>query len=219
MSESPNKKKLVLIGAGGHAKSVVDVIEQSDNYNIIGYTDESRKSGAFWGNYPYLGDDQSCLALIGKDVLFMVTVGMIKNLTIRASLFYNFQAHGARFATVYSCLAYISKYASIGEGSVIMHQALVNTGVKIGVNCIINTKAVVEHDSIVGNHTHISTGAIVNADCEIGHNVFISSNVAINRGVRIGHNTIVGSGAVVTKDIPSNAVAYGVPAQIVGTHA
>lgn len=215
---SLNPKKLILIGAGGHAKSAIEVIEENQSYLIVGYTDFEKKESPFWNRFKYLGKDHACIEFLDKDTFLLIAVGMIRNLELRASIFNTFLAKGIPFASISAHTAYVSKQASLGQGTIVMHQAFVNAGVKIGKNCIVNTKALIEHDSIIGNHTHISTAACINADCEIGSNVFVSSNVTINRGIKVGNNCIIGSGSVVTKDIPSNCTAFGVPATIIEQH-
>lgn len=206
--------KLILIGAGGHAKSVVEVAENAtQHYEIIGYTETQKKEVVFWEIFNYLGNDDDHQII--KDAYYHVSVGMIKNLEIREQLFrYYKRTRGATFPVINSKYAITSRQANIGEGSIVMHHVIVNTGATIGVNCILNNKCLIEHDTVVGNHCHISTGAIVNADCTIGNNVFVGSNVTVNRGVKIGDNVVIASGSVVTRDIASNNYAMGVPAKI-----
>lgn len=206
--------KLILVGAGGHAKSVIEIIDNAyDEFEIVGYVDGKEKADQYWSTFDYLGNDDD--HKITNEAGYHISVGMIKNLTIRQRLFESFKLKGASFPVIDSKHAIISKHASISEGSIIMHHVIVNSGAKIGVNCILNNKCLIEHDAIVGNHCHISTGAIVNADCLIGNNVFIGSNVTVNRGIKIGDNVIIGSGSVVTRDIASNNSVMGVPAKII----
>lgn len=205
-------KKIILVGAGGHAKSVVEVLRNSqDAFTITGYLDNDKKDDPYWNRFSYLGSDQN--HQIQNDHVYHISVGMIKNVAIRQQLFEYLCSKGAAFPQIRSKHAIVSKDANCSNGSIIMHHAIINAGAEIGQNSIINTKALIEHDTVIGNHCHISTGAIVNADCKIGNNVFISSNVCINRGVTIGNNSIIGSGAVVTKNIGPNSTVYGVPAK------
>lgn len=204
--------KLVLVGAGGHAKSCLDVINNATkSYTIEGYLDSQPRQDEFWKPFKYLGNDYT----ISKhtDLVYLVTVGMIKNLNLREVIYNRLKQASKQLVKVYASSAIISSDSVIDEGTICMHQAIVSAGAKIGVNCIINNKSLIEHDSVIGDHCHISTGAIVNADCSIGNNTFISSNATINRGVKIGSHCIVGSGAVLTKDISDNSLVYGVPAR------
>lgn len=210
-----NPENLILIGAGGHAKAVAEIVEANSDFCIKGYVDVSPKREAFWQKFDYLGIDSECIGLVNSSTVFLITVGMIRNLTIRETLFERFKSYGAKFVSMSAFSAYVSPSAAVGEGTVVMHQSLVNAGAQIGVNCILNTKSLIEHDVVIGNHCHISTAAVINADCNIGNRIFISSNATINRGITIGDNVIVGTGAVVTKDIPNNCIVWGVPAKII----
>jgi sugar O-acyltransferase (sialic acid O-acetyltransferase NeuD family) len=205
-------QQIILIGAGGHAKSVIDVIENATKaYEIVGYLDNMPRNDSFWKNFKYLGTDDE--HRIQEKASYIISVGMIKNLTLREKLFEFYKNKACLFETVISKHALVSKYARIGKGCTVMNFTHINTGANIGENCIINNKALIEHDSMIGHHCHISTGAIVNADCKIGNNVFIGSNVTINRGIEICDHVIVGSGSVITKNIEDPGVYIGTPAK------
>lgn len=205
--------KIILIGAGGHAKSVTEVLTNADKtFSIEGLIDPQVPKDKFWSDVNYLGNDETVDNLKGKNA--HVSVGMIKNLTIRERIFSNYRSLGVEFPVIKSKFAYISSSSIIGKGTIIMHQAFVNVGVSIGENCILNTKTTVEHDVVIGNHCHAGPGATINADCKIGNNVFISSNATINRGVTIGNHCIIGAGSVITKDVKDNSVVFGVPGKI-----
>lgn len=202
--------KIILIGAGGHAKSVAEVIKYaSSSYIIDGLIDLEAPKDKCWDNIDYLGSDETAPDIAGKNV--HVSVGMIKDLKIREKIYQFYKVKGAEFPVICSQHAFVSTDAEIGEGSIIMHQAFVNAGASIGVNCIFNTKSTVEHDVKIGDHCHAGPGATINADCTIGNNVFISSNVTITRGVKIGKNCIIGAGSVIIKDVEDNSVVFGVP--------
>jgi len=205
------KQKLILIGGGGHCKSVIDIIETEKKYQIIGIIDSEEKIGERLLGYPIIGSDNDLERLSKKDFFFLVTVGHIKTAKTRKTIFEKLKNLNAKLAKIISPFAYVSSHATIGDGSIIMHQAFVNAGAIIGENCIINTKAIIEHDVKIESHCHISTGAIINGDCDIKKENFIGSNSVVIQGKTINYNTIIGAGAVVTKNIPSNSIITGNP--------
>ena len=200
---------LILIGGGGHCKSVIDVAE-SAGYTILGILDRSIPVGATVLGYKVLGNDDLIEPYLDK-AEFIVTVGQIKSPAIRIRLNKMVIDAGGKLATVIAPTAHVSKYATIGEGTVVMHQAVVNAGVQIGMGCIVNTFANIEHDVKLGNFCHVSTGAMVNGEAEIGEGTFIGSQSVVNQCVKVCNMTVVASGSVVHKDITEAGVYAGNP--------
>ena len=194
--EKPN---IILVGGGGHCISVIDVIEQQGKYNIKGIIDIKENIGKDVLGYKIIGSDNDLQDLFLSCPNAIVSVGQIKSSALRIHLFQKLKTIGYHLPIVISPLAYVSKYALIGEGSIIMHQASVNAGAKIGKNCIINTKANIEHNAHVEDFCHISTGTIVNGDCIIGKETFIGSNATISNGVTISPNSIISAGEFVKR--------------------
>lgn len=202
-------KNLILIGGGGHCKSVIDVAE-SAGYTILGILDRSIPVGETVLGYKVLGNDDLIEPYLDK-AEFIVTVGQIKSPAIRIRLNKMVKNAGGKLAIVIAPTAHVSKYATIGEGTVVMHQAVVNAGARIGVGCILNTFANIEHDVILGNFCHISTGAMVNGEAVIGEGTFIGSQSVVNQCVKVCNMTVVASGSVVHKDITDAGVYAGNP--------
>jgi sugar O-acyltransferase (sialic acid O-acetyltransferase NeuD family) len=182
---------IILIGAGGHCRSCIDVIEHQGQYKIIGLVDANMKVGESVFGYKILGNDDDLKDLIKTCSNFLVTIGQIKNALPRINVFETIKKLGGEFPVIISPQAYVSARAKISEGSIIMHGAMVNAGCVIGKNCIINSKALCEHDVVVHDHCHISTGAILNGDCVIGAKAFIGSNTVLKQGSKIEEGTIV----------------------------
>ncbi len=202
-------KNLILIGGGGHCKSVIDVAE-SAGYTILGILDHSIPVGETVLGYKVLGNDDMIGPYQDK-AEFLVTVGQIKSPSIRIRLNKMVKDAGGKLATVIAPTAHVSKYATIGEGTVVMHQAVVNAGAQIGMGCIVNTFANIEHDVKLGNFCHVSTGAMVNGEAEIGEGSFIGSQSVVNQCVKVCNMTVVASGCVVHKDITEAGVYAGNP--------
>lgn len=187
------KPNLVLIGGGGHCISVIDIIEHENKFNILGILDSNTRENNILG-YKILGDDNLIPELVNKNTYFLITVGQIKSCSIRKKIAEILIENKAKLATVISTLAYVSKHATIGEGSIIMNGAVVNAKTTIGKNCIINTKSNVEHGVSIGDFCHISTCAVVNGDSVIGNGTFIGSNTTISNDVSIKENSIISAG-------------------------
>lgn len=205
------KRPLILIGGGGHCKSVIEVAESAD-YEIKGILDMPDEVGKeVLPGHKVIGTDDEIPQYV-EECDFVITVGFIKNPAIRIKLYNKVKAAGGRLATIIASTAHVSKYAELGEGTVIMHHAFVNAGAKIGDNCIINTFVNIEHDAVVGNQCHISTGTMVNGECKIGENCFIGSQSVCANCIEIASDIIVGAGSVVRKSIRMKGIYAGNPA-------
>ena len=190
-------KDIVLIGGGGHCKAVIDVIEQEGRFNIIGIIDKPELLGKNVLGYPIIGNDSELNNLVKRCKNVLITIGQIRSPLPRINLFDTVLKLGFTLPSIVSPRAYVSQHASIGMGSIIMHDAIVNAGVKIGDNCIINTKSIVEHGSNIGNHCHISTNAVINGDVVVGNGSFIGSGAVTKEGIRINDNFFAKAGSVV----------------------
>lgn len=191
-------KNIILIGAGGHCKSCIDVIENENKYKIIGVIDKKKKKKIL--NYKVFSESYLNKTLIKKNYA-LITVGQIKNYNVRVKLFYKLKNLGFKIPSILSPFAYISKHAIIGEGTIIMHGAVVNAGAVIGNNCIINTNSLIEHDVVIGDHTHISTEATINGGVIIGDKVFIGSRSIIKDNISIENCSVVGANLYIKKNL------------------
>jgi len=196
---------ILLVGAGGHAKSCVDVIEKEKKYKILGLIDKNtNKKNIF--NYPIINENDIDNTLLKKAKNVLIAVGQIKTSNLRIKLFNKYKKLGFRFPVIKSPNSYISKYSKISDGTIIMHHVIINASVTIGQNCIINNKSLIDHDTIIGDYNHISTGAILNGGVNLGNNCFIGSGSVINQDIVINNNCVVGSGLVVKKNIIKNSI-------------
>ena len=205
-----NQKNLILVGGGGHCKSVIDVAELA-GYNILGVLDMPDELGKSVLDYKVIGTDDDIPKYADK-ADFIITVGFIKNPAIRMRVYNKVKEVGGKLATIVASTARVSRYATLGEGTVVMHQAVVNAGAQVGANCIINTFCNIEHDAVIGDQCHISTGTMVNGDCKVGERVFIGSQSVLANGIAVGDDIIIGAGSVVRKSISEKGVYAGNPA-------
>lgn len=200
------KQDIILVGGGGHCVSVIDIIEQEGKYNILGIVDIQQNIGKKVLNYEIIASDNDLEQIFDKCKNAVVTIGQIKNNILRVKLFHQLKEIGFHLPVIVSPLAYVSKHTTIGEGSIIMHHALINANVKVGKNCIINSKALLEHDVQVGNHCHISTASVLNGGVILEDNVFFGSNTMAREGVKIEENAVIGGGLRIMKNISKGSL-------------
>ena len=196
-------KNIILIGAGGHCKSCIDVIEKEKKFKIIGLIDN--KKGKIL-NYKIIGNDTS-LKKFGKiDKYALITVGQINDYLKRDELFKLITKLNFKTPIIISPYSVVSNSSKIDKGSIVMHRSVVNSGAYIGKNCIINTGAIVEHDVKIGNNCHISTGVIINGNVKIGNNTFIGSGTIIKNSISVGNNCIIGMNKTISSKVENNQV-------------
>ena len=203
-------RSLILVGGGGHCMSVLEAAESS-GYSILGVLDMPENLGRPILTTKVIGTDDDIPTYVDK-ADFVITVGFIKNPATRIKLYNRIKEAGGKLAIVIASTAHVSKFAEIGEGTVVLHHAFVNADAKVGCNVILNNFVNIEHDAEIGDQCHISTGAMVNGECKIGKNCFIGSQSVLSNCISVGDNIIVGAGAFVQKSIFEQGVYWGNPA-------
>jgi len=207
--------KAIGIGAGGHAKVVLDILFQQQYRSVIGLLDAD---AARWGStlldVPILGGDEALDKLIETESItaFFLGIGAVKSLAQRRKLYEFALGKGLVPLDIVHPSAHVSPLVTLGAGVTIMVASIINAASSIGENVLINTGAIVEHDCTIGNHVHIATGACVAGGVEIGDEAMIGVGSVIRQGLRIGRRAVVGAGAVVIKDVPDDCVVVGNPA-------
>jgi sugar O-acyltransferase (sialic acid O-acetyltransferase NeuD family) len=205
------QQDLVLVGGGGHCRSCMDVIEGEGRFRIRAIIDRRERIGQSILTYRVSHCDQNLSELVQPDVYFLVTFGQIRSADKRSEYFERITSLGGKFAVITATTAQVSIHAEILDGSIIMHQALVNTSARVGRNCIINSKALLEHDVILADHCHVSTGAVLNGGVSVGSRCFIGSRAVLVQGITICEDVIIGAGSVVLRDITVPGVYVGHP--------
>jgi len=203
-------KNLIIVGAGGYAKSVLDSVDYM-NFRMIGFIDDVKSSGEMHQDYPVLGN---CVEDIENpaDNVYFVAIG---NNAKRKRWFDILKAHDLSLINVIDKSALVSQHSTIGEGSFIGKLAIVNRGASVGDNCVINTRALLEHGCQIGNHVNISTNCTLNGDVACDEGSFVGSASVVNGQLRIGAWSLVGSGAVVINDVPARTTVVGCPAKAI----
>jgi sugar O-acyltransferase (sialic acid O-acetyltransferase NeuD family) len=201
----------VIFGAGGHAKVIADIFSSSKKTKVIYFVDD-QKQGQKLGEIPIISerdffDKKVCLngvLGIGDNSIREKVALKIKNIIPEFN-----------FMTAIHHTSYIASDVEVSEGSVVMANSTINPSTKIGAHCIINTNASVDHDCIIHDFASIAPNCCLGGNCTVGRSSAVSISATLIHKINIGEHTIIGSGSLVTKNINSFVVAYGVPAKVI----
>ncbi len=202
-------KPILRSGGGGHCKACIDVIEQEGKYQIVGIIDLIEKAREKILGYSIIGTDDDLPELIKEYQNALITVGQIKSANSRKNIYEKLKKLNARLPVLKSPLSYVSKHATLLDGTIVMHHAIVNAEVKVGRNCIINSNALVEHESTIGDFCHISTSASINGQVNIGKECFVGSGSTIVNNITITDKVIIPAGKTVYKSISKHGIYLG----------
>ena len=210
-------EKVIGLGAGGHAKVIIEILKLTREYEVFGLLDTKPE---------LLHSKVLDILVIGSDDLLsklqergihhaFIGVGSVGNTRLRQKLYQKLQDLDFKTISATHPQAIISNSATIGNGPTIMANAVINCDASLGNNVIVNTSAIIEHDCIIGDHVHVASGARLAGGVKIGEGTHIGLGASIIQGIEIGKNTIVGAGAVVLDNVPDEVVVVGVPAKII----
>lgn len=207
--------KVIGLGAGGHAKVVIEALLSRNEYDLVGLLDpDETLHGHKILNIVLIGSDDQLPALIQQGVTkFFVGVGSVGDASVRRRLFVLGKTYGLEPLIIIHPHAVVSPSAHLGEGTVVFAGAVINAEARIGENVIINTGAIVEHDCVIGDHAHIATGARLAGAVTVGEGAHIGAGATVRQGIKIGVNAIVGIGAAVVKDVADGSTVIGVSAK------
>jgi len=200
-----SKAPILLIGAGGHARSCIDVIEQEGRFAVAGLVGLQQEVGHRVLGYLVLGSDELLPDLVSGVSHVLISIGQIETVEPRLRVFGLLQEMGCELPVIISPLAYVSKHATLGAGTIVMHGAVVNAGASVGRNCIINSNALVEHDAAIADHCHIATAAVINGGVHIGAGTFVGSNTTVRQCVKIGERCLIGMAQGLMTDCETGA--------------
>ena len=196
------KKKICVIGTGGHAASCIDLIESTKKFKIVGVIskkNEMTTKDKFLSDYNIVGNDDDYKKILKLCNNLALGISFYKNLSLREKLFNKFKKMGFNFPAICSPRSYISRNVKIGEGTQIFHGVTINKNSRVGKNCIINSHSLIEHDVRLGNNTQISTGVIINGGCNINKNSFIGSASILKENISIKEQSFIKMGSIIKK--------------------
>lgn len=210
---------LIVLGAGGHARVVIDILHRSGRA-IAGLTDiDTRLHGGLLDDAPVLGGDEVVLKRQPKSIVLVNALGGQarmgdSGLALRRRLYEDFKNKGYAFEQVVSPDAVIAHHVVLNEGCHVITGAIVHPGSTIGINAIVNTGAQIDHDCVVGPHSHIAPGAVLCGGISVGAGCLVGAGAVVIEGVKIGDGAVIGAGAVVVADVAAGATVLGNPARV-----
>lgn len=206
-------KPLVIIGAGGHARVLLDIALICD-YEILGFTLPEKSEVRDCFGYPVIGTDDEVLKSSSKDFLLVNALGSIGSLERRYEVFRRFHQKGFCFATLIHPSATVAHGVNLGEGVQIMAGSVIQPGCSIGVDSIVNTGCLIDHDCRIGNHVHLAPGVTISGSVGVGDCTHVGTAASVIQGVNIGEWSLVGAGSLVLRDINDRQMVVGVPAKV-----
>ena len=208
--------ELILLGGGGHARSVLAALAQA-SIAVRGYL--APAPGPLSAHLAHLGDDDALTDFDPAQTQVVSGLGSAGSTRRRRELFERVSGTGFRFASVMHPRSFVDPAAQLGEGVHVLAGAVVNAGAIVGDDVIINSGAIVEHDAVIGSHSHITPGAVIAGAVRLGDGVHLGLGARVIQGIRIGSESIVGAGAVVIRDVEANSTVVGVPARLLSAQA
>lgn len=203
-------KPVILIGNGGHASVLTDILLQ-ENRSIIGFTAPEKQKNRF--GFPYLGDDQIIDSYNSDDIELVLGLGSINVTHVRADIFNEFKQKGYRFASIIHRSAVVSPFSILGEGVQLLGGTVTEAFSEIADNTIVNTSTSINHDCRIGKHCHISPGSTLSGGVIVGEKTHIGTGATVIQYVEIGSQVLIGAGSLILHSIKDNSKAFGVPAK------
>lgn len=205
-------KDLLLIGGGGHCRSILDSIKDNEEFNIVGILDSYKPIGEIVNGVEIIGRIEDAEILYKKGIKnVFIAIGSVGKTNLRKDLYSKLKGIGFEFPILKDKSTILSSNATIGEGTFIGKGVIINIDTKIGKNCIINSGTVIEHDCKIGDFVHLAPNCTLSGGVIVGESAHIGTSTSIIQYRTIGKNTLIGAGSVVVKDIGENKKAYGVP--------
>jgi sugar O-acyltransferase (sialic acid O-acetyltransferase NeuD family) len=209
-----SKKQIIVVGGGGHAKQVLCTLLRMPEYEVIGFLDDNTSKTELFG-IPRIGP----LFRVTDELpsrLLALGIGHVGRVDFQKRVVQEYTAAGYSFETIISPTAVVVPYGvSIGEGTYIADNAIIEPDARIGNYSIINNAACINHDSVIGNHVHVAPGSIVSGNVTVGHEVLLGTGSAVIQGMTIADGSIVGAGAAVVSNLTEAGIYVGVPAKLI----
>lgn len=213
-------ERIIVVGSGGHARAVLDVVRSQGRYVVAGFIDGTKPKGTSCLGLLVLGDETDLPEVCRAEGTTLGIVAIGDNFQRRA-MTERLQALVPSFAAVTAihASAVVAADATIGSGTVIMPGAVVASGCRLGRGCLVNTLASLDHDGVMEDYASLAPGAVTGGDVHLGTCAAVGLGARVVHRCRIGAHAVVGAGALVLKDVPPEVVAFGIPADVIRPRA
>ena len=204
-----NKDRIILIGGGGHARVLIDLLKAVDEYEIAGIVDPDLETGSEVFAIPVLGSDEVLPDLRAEGIkTACIAIGSIRDNSKRGRLYATVKTMGFRIPPLRHPKAIVSAMeTSVSDGVQIMAGAIIQAGAVIGENTIVNTGVVIEHDCVIGRNVHVCPGAVICGGSIIGDNSFIGAGSTIIQYLEVGRDTVIGAGTLIYRNLSDGTLA------------
>ena len=200
-------EKIIILGRGGHAESLVDVIERENKYQIAGYIVNDADQEAGEEGYPVIGRDADLLKIFQSGIKHAATgIGDLGRSDLREKLWSQLMAIGYSLPVICDPSAVVANHVNIDEGTMVGKGAIINANASVGKMCIINTGAIIEHDCIVKDFSHVSVGSVLCGNVQIGQAAFVGAGVTVIQGMHIGEKSVIGAGTTVRRNVEDDCM-------------
>lgn len=207
------KEKVIIVGDGGHAKIVIDILREMNQYDLLGVTSKQTNKSEFYG-LPVLGNDEILDHYSEKGIKnIALGIGGFKNNELRTLIYKKLFKKGFNIINAIHPKSVIAKSVIIGKGVVVFAGVILNPEVKLGNNVIVATGSTIDHETIIEDHCLISAGVTIGANNRIGQGTLCALGSKVISAVTIGEKSLIAAGAVVVSDLPSNSIVFGIPAK------
>ncbi len=204
-----NPKLIILYGGGGHAKQIIDLLNFTGTYKLVGIIDDEITPGSVVMGVPVLGDNHLLSDMFKRGIHLAVNgIGGITDPTHRKDAFARLQAEGFKCPALIHPSAFVEPSAKVHEAAQVFAKAYVGSECEIGFGCLINYGAILSHDCILAERVSISPGAMLAGGVKVGEGARIGMGATINIGLTVGSGSLVGNGATVKKDVPAGQVVH-----------
>lgn len=206
---------LLILGAGGHSKVVLETAISSNSFSSYAFLDDrfqSSSDNCYFSGYPIIGSLADASKFLYNSHWDFACVALGDS-SLRLKLIYELLLKGFSLPSLIHSSSTVSSTAIVGPGSVVFANSVVQPSVNIGAGCIVNTSSTVDHDCVLSDGVHVCPGAHLAGEVQVGKLSLIGVGASIIQGIHIGSDVIVGAGAAVVRDLPNGCTAVGVPAR------
>lgn len=204
----------IVLGAGGHAKVLVDILQEMGQEILAICDTDFLKEGTRLLGVSVYGSEEFVLRQKPERIFLVNGLGSIGNGKDRTDLFLRFKQQGYTFAKIVSPHACVSRNAEIDEGTCVFQGAIIQAGSRVGKNVIVNTRASIDHDCAIADHCHIAPGVTLSGNVTIGEGAHIGCGATIIQGIRVGKRSLVAAGSIVVRNVEEETIVMGIPARV-----